>query len=141
MPSAPPSVAERYNHLENQVSAVAATLDGFIKDSQENRNRTEREQTAIWAAIREQGDNLRNAIEKLSARGQISFTVIATTVGLILSISSAAAMVGHQLMMAQIKQLEIRDEYAMEIFKIKTQTLLELGHENHESIREFRSAK
>lgn len=101
----------RYNHLEGQISGIAASLDGFIKESAEYRARTEREQGQIWAAIREQGDNLRNAVEKLSMKGNISWPMIVSTLGIILSVAVAAAGVGHALMESRIKQVEIRVDY------------------------------
>lgn len=122
----PRTVQERYNHLENQVAGVAATLAGFIKESQDNQARTEREQTTMWGAIREQGENLNKAVEKMSTKGQISWPGVIATVGMILSVSAAAAAVGHMLMESRIKQLEIRDE-----------RLLDLGKENHASIRDL----
>jgi len=110
-PTAPRNKPDAYSHMEAQVSGVAASLEGFIKESREFRDRTEREQTNIWAAIREQGDNLRNAVEKLSANGRIGWPMIISTVTAILAITTAGASVGYMLMESRIKQTEIRQEY------------------------------
>ena len=118
-PNTTVSVQERYNHLESQVTKVATSLDGFIKDSVENRSRMERDASNMWAAIREVADNLRNAIEKLSTRGQLSWSMIATAVATLLSVVSAGAYVGHMLMESRIKQTEIRSEYAEKIADIR----------------------
>lgn len=118
-----PSVIERYNHLESQVAGVAATLDGFIKEAEVTRARNDREQTAMWTAIREQGDNLGKAVEKLSSKG-ISWPMIVTTIGMILSMSAAASTVGYMLMESRIKQVEIRNDFMLDMCK-----------ENHESWR------
>jgi hypothetical protein len=105
------SQATRFAHLETQVGNVAVQLGDFIKDSKEYRERTERDQAQIWAAIKDQGEQFRGAVEKLSGRGQISWQMIVATVGMVLSVSAAAAGVGHALMQSQIRQLEIREEY------------------------------
>jgi len=115
---------EHYNDLEKQVAGVAATLDGFIKESKENQSRTEREQAAIWSAIREQSDNLGKAVEKLSTKGQISWPMVVATVGMIITVSGAAATVGHMLMESRIRQIEIRDDF-----------LSRMCDENHEAMR------
>ncbi len=137
-----PSVIERYNHLENQIVGIIATVDGFVKESREDRARTEREQSSLWAAIREQGDNLRNAIEKLSTRGQISWGAVVTTVGLLLALIIAAGQVSVMLMEGRIKQLEIVDACNRQLMDARMQTqevqnawLHDLGKENHAAIR------
>ena len=139
-----PSVVERYSHLESQVSGVVASLEGFIKESREDRARTEREQTSLWAAIREQGNNLRNAIEKLSTRGQISWGAVVTTVGLLLALIIAAGQVSVMLMEGRIKQLEIVDSGNMRLIEAQMKTqdvqnewLRDLAKENHAAIREL----
>ena len=119
-----PSIASRYNHLENQVAGLVAQFSDFIRDSKDHRDRIEKDQTQIWGAIREQGEQLRSAIEKLSTKGQISWPMIVATVGLILSVSAAAAAVGQVLMESRMKQLEITTNF-----------LHELGRENHNAIR------
>jgi len=136
-----PSVIERYNHLENQIVGIVTSLEAFVKESREDRARTEREQNSLWAAIREQGDNLRNAIEKLTARGQISWGAVVTTVGLLLALIIAAGQVSVMLMEGRIKQLEIADNYSRQIVEEKMRTqevhitwLKELGRENHAAI-------
>lgn len=120
------SPTEHYTELEKQVAGVAATLDSFIKDAKEYRERNEREQDSMWKAIREQGENLGKAVEKLSTKGQISWPMVVATVGMILTVSGGAATVGQMLVEARVKQLEIRDE-----------RLLDMGRENHAAIREL----
>lgn len=120
------TVQDRYNHLETQVAEVATTLDGFIKESAEYRTRAERDQSMLWDAIREQGNNLGKAVEKLSTKGQISFAAIATSIGLMLSVSSAVGVVGHMLMESRIRQLEITDQYNVKATDRDHESLLRL---------------
>lgn len=105
----PTTDSARLGHIESQVSSVATSLEAFIKESSEFRTRTEKEQTQIWAAIRENGDNLRNAIEKLSTRGQISWGMIVSTGGFLLVVISMVAAVNNQLIQGQLEQLKVTD--------------------------------
>lgn len=106
--TAPAVDTTRYQHLELQFSAVATQLADFIKDSKEYRDRNERDQMQIWAAIKEQGTALQSAVDRLSAAGRISWPGIVATVGLVLSVSAAAAAIGKTLVDAQIQQTAIQ---------------------------------
>lgn len=140
------SVSNRIGHIETQISGLASSLDGFIKESAEYRARTEREQTQLWAAIREQGDNLRNAVEKLSVRGQISWGAIVTTGAFILALIGAGAGVNNALLESRIRQLEIRDEDTkalresqLETERTRSEFILRIAEENHQAILSLQS--
>lgn len=110
----PPAAAAadaRFAHLETQVGNVSTLLESFIKESKDYRERIERDQSQMWSAIKEQGESLNRAVERLSNNGRISWPMIVATVGMILSVSAAAAGVGHALMESRIRQLEIREEF------------------------------
>ncbi len=140
----PTTDSARLGHIESQVSSVAASLDSFIKESASFRVRTEKEQTQIWAAIREQGDNLRNAVEKLSMRGQISWGMIVTTGGLVLALIGAVAGVGNIIMESRIQQLYIRDaaqgellDARLETERVRAEFLLRMCDENHADLKQL----
>lgn len=107
--------AERFSRLESQVGALSATLEDFVTESKEYRQRTERTEQQIWVAIREQGDNLNRAVEKLSSAGQISWGMIVSTGGFLIALIGAGAAVNHALTEARVKQVEIRAELHQEM--------------------------
>jgi hypothetical protein len=98
----------RYQHLEMQFGAVATQLADFIKDSKEYRDRNERDQMQIWAAIKDQGVALQSAVERLSNNTRISWPGIVATVGLVLSVSAGAAAIGNAIVESKIAQNVIR---------------------------------
>jgi hypothetical protein len=105
------SNAARFASLEAQVGAISTTLEDFVTESKEYRLRAERNESQIWAAIKEQGDNLNRAVERLSNNGRISWGMIVSTGGFILALVGAAAAVNHAMNEARIKQVEIRQEF------------------------------
>lgn len=105
------SNAARFASLEAQVGAISTTLEDFVTESKEYRLRAERNESQIWAAIKEQGDNLNRAVERLSNNGRISWGMIVTTGSFILALIGAGAAVNHSLTEARIKQVEIRQEF------------------------------
>lgn len=107
----PPNTAGQFAHLETQVGSVATQLSDYIKDSKEYRDRIERDQMQIWAAIKDQGQALQTAVDRLSNAGRISWPGIVATVGLVLSVSAAAAAIGKTLVDAQIRQNQIQIEH------------------------------
>lgn len=141
----PASASARYTHLETQLGNVATQLADFIKESKEYRDRDERERSQIWAAIKEQGDQMRIAFDKLSAKGQISWPAIMTTIAVLLSLIAAAGGVSQMLVESRIRQLEIRDDAMREVMdarfkqiEIRAEHLLDLGRENHDSLRDLK---
>lgn len=126
MSVSPKQVTVERDHLESQVSGIAASLDSFIKESREFRDRTEREQTNIWAAIREQGDNMRNAVEKLSTRGQLSWQLIFSAITVLLAVTSGAAVLGQIFVDLRMEQFEIHNSYIREYQKEDHATLVEV---------------
>jgi hypothetical protein len=105
------SNAARFASLEAQVGAISTTLEDFVTESKEYRLRAERNESQIWAAIKEQGDNLNRAVERLSNNGRISWGMIVSTGGFILALVGAGAAVNHAMNEARIKQVEIRQEF------------------------------
>lgn len=135
----------RYSNLEIQVGNVATQLGDFIKESRADRERDERERSKIWSAIKEQGDQMRIAFDKLSSKGQISWPMIMTAIGTLLLVGSAVATVGQMLMESRIKQLEIVDRWTREVMEekikqleIRAEYLRDLGRENHDSLRDLK---
>lgn len=105
------SDATRYATLETKVASIGDTLDAFVTESSKYRERQERSEAQIWNAIRDQGERMNLAVEKLSAKGQISWGAIVSTGGFILAVILAGAGANHALSEARIKQLEIRAEF------------------------------
>jgi hypothetical protein len=129
MSSNPVKSGERLAHLETQVGSVATSLNSFINESKEWRDRVERDQSNIWNAIKDQGDNLGRAVEKLSSKGQISWGMIVSTMGMILTITAGFAAVGHAMMESRMRQVEIRQEHIREDVKENREWLRELERE------------
>lgn len=115
--------ATRFAHLETQVSNVAITLTDFIKDSKEHRDRIERDQTQIWTALREQADQLRTAVEKLSTKGQISWQMIFAAVSVLVALMGLLAGVNNAIVDGKIQRLEERDQAVKELREAKIETL------------------
>ncbi|MEI6177582.1 MAG: hypothetical protein WCS43_11875 [Verrucomicrobiota bacterium] len=139
-----PTVVDRYNHLETQVSEVAMALKSFIADTKDHRERLDRDQSQIWQAIRDQGVQMREAIEKLSLRGEIRWPAIVTTVSLIVLLATSASAVLYTLSESRIKQLEIAASAEQRVGTAQRETIAshvdylhELGRENHQSIRDI----
>lgn len=105
-PSSPP------NTLEASVASLAVELRSFVKDSEDHRGRIERDQNAIWTAIKDQGKQLTDAVEKLSARGSITWPAVLMTIGTMLGLIGAASTIGHAYVENRIRQLEIIDKQA-----------------------------
>jgi membrane protein YqaA with SNARE-associated domain len=105
------SVATQASAANTSIANVATQLGDFIKDSKEHRERVERDQQMLWAAIKEQGVALQTSVEKLSNRGQITWPIIVSTVALLVTLIATGAGVGHMLMESRIKQVEIRQEF------------------------------
>jgi hypothetical protein len=148
MPSPAQTTSTRIEHLETAVSNVAVSLDGFIRETRDHRDRLDKDQASIWAAIRDQGENLSRAVDKLSSKGQISWGMIMTAVGTLLGVGAAVATVGQMLMESRIKQLEIADtstlklmEAKLDTHEVKDEALHELGRENHAAIRVLEQGK
>jgi len=100
----------RFATLETKVGSIGDTLETFVLESKEYRLRAERTETQIWSAIREQGERMNQAVEKLSNNGRISWGMIVSTGGFILAIIGAGAAVNHALTESRIRQTEIRNE-------------------------------
>jgi hypothetical protein len=96
---------DRIGKVENGLTQLAVQLGEFIKDTREHRDRHERDQSAIWHAIRDQGKQFTEAVEKLSTKGALSWPVVAMTIGLVLTIVSGAAAIGHQIMEGRMATL------------------------------------
>lgn len=105
-----PSQDTRLTKLESAVTTVATQLGEFIKDNKSN-------QDLLWAAVKEQGNQhsqaikeqgiqLQMAVEKLSAKGQISWTAICTTIAVLVTMIGAGAKVSHMLMESRMQQVE-----------------------------------
>jgi hypothetical protein len=98
-----------------KIATVATQLGDFIKESRRDNEQmwaAHKEQgQALQAAIERQGQALQAAVEKLSNKGQITWPVICSTVGVILSLIIAGGGINHALTESRIKQLEIREEY------------------------------
>lgn len=148
MPSPAQTTSTRIEHLETAVSNVAVSLDGFIRETRDHRDRLDKDQASIWAAIRDQGENLSRAVDKLSSKGQISWGMIMTAVGTLLGVGAAVATVGQILMESRIKQLEITDSLGRELMDAKLQphraeyeSLRGIVNEHHLAIRELEKSK
>ena len=102
---------QRFGTLEANVHAIGENLDAFVTESKEHRNRAERNETQIWNAIREQGERMNLAVEKLSNNGRISWGMIVSTGGFLVAVIAAGAGVNHALTESRMKQVEIRIEY------------------------------
>lgn len=129
------SSAVRFVQIETQISEVGKQLSDFIDDSRSYRERVERDQSQIWVAIKEQGEQMNRAIERLSNANRISWPGILATVGTMVSLTAGAAAIGHAIVEGRIKQLEIRDEYRLreternrqEIDKLEERVLIYTG--------------
>jgi hypothetical protein len=110
-PTPEPFDAARFATLETKVGSIGETLEAFVAESKEYRLRSERTETQIWAAIREQGERMNSAVEKLSNNGRISWGMIVSTGGFILALIVAGAGVNYSLTEARVRQIEIRQEY------------------------------
>ncbi len=106
-----PFDAARFATLETKVGSIGETLEAFVAESKEYRLRSERTESQIWAAIREQGERMNSAVEKLSTNGRISWGMIVSTGGFILALIGAGAAVNNALTEARVKQIEIRQEF------------------------------
>ena len=132
----------RFAHLESSISSVAIQLGDFIKESKEYRERIEQDQSRIWTAIEKQGSSLQQAVERLSARGQISWPLIMSTVSVIVVLVSAGATVNFKLTESRIQQLEVREDSmeklhdaGMDKLELKTELMSKRIDETHEDIK------
>lgn len=101
----------RFAHFESKVESIGDILDTFVAESKEYRQRQDRTEAQIWSAIREQGERMNSAVEKLSNNGRISWGMIVSTGGFLLTLIATGAAVNNALSEARVKQLEIRAEY------------------------------
>lgn len=135
----------KFAHLEASISSVATQLGDYIKESKEYRDRIERDQSLIWDAIKEQGKNLQSAVDRLTIKGQISWSVILSSISVVVLVVSAGATVSHKLMESRIKQLEIQDqsmeklhESNLEQFRIRDEMMMRIIDEDHIAIQKMK---
>jgi hypothetical protein len=123
--SIPNNQASRLAKLEGLVGVIATQFSEFIKEAKDHR---EADQAQLWAAIKEQGNQhsaaikeqgtqLQAAVEKLSSKGQITWPIICSTLGVVIGLVTAGAGVNNALMEAKIKQTEIRLEYIQKLLE------------------------
>jgi len=137
-----PEDDSRFTRLETQMGGLAQQFSDFLRENKDHRDRIEIEQSKIWTAMQEQGKNMQASVDRLTARGQISWPVIMVTITVVLTIFSLAAGLGHALMESRIRQLEIQDTANKELMEAKNETqnvrideALRLGLEDKEAIR------
>ncbi len=95
----------RLAHLETQVGALATQFKDFISESKESRERAEREMTKLWEAVVKQGEDLRNGIERVGTRGQITWHMIFAAVSVIATVIAFAASITTSLIDGKIERL------------------------------------
>jgi phage-related protein len=116
----------RLGNLETAVAGIASEVSAFIKESHEHRERIERDQTAIWQAVKEQGDRFTAAVDRISTRGALSWPVVVITISMILGLITGIAVVAEKVAEARLRQHEIRMDYIEKIEVIERSHLKEL---------------
>ena len=122
----PRNTTGRLVHLETALSGLAAQISTFIKESHEHRDRIERDQAAIWTAVKEQGDRFTAAVDRISTRGALSWPVVVITIGMILGLITSIAVIAEKIAEARLQQHEIRMDYIEKIKEIEKTHLREL---------------
>lgn len=116
----------RLGNLEAAVAGIASEVSAFLKESHEHRERIERDQAAIWAAVKEQGDRFTAAVDRISTRGALSWPVVVITIGMILGLITSIAVIAEKIAEARLQQHVIRMNYMEEIREIETGHVREL---------------
>lgn len=105
----------RLGHLETAIAGIASQVSAFIKESHEHRERIERDQAAIWAAVKDQGDKFTDAVDRISTRGALSWPVVVITIGMILGLITSIAVIAEKIADARLEHGVIRMNYMEEI--------------------------
>jgi hypothetical protein len=116
----------RLGYLEAAVAGIASEVSAFLKESHEHRERIERDQAAIWTAVKEQGDRFTAAVDRISTRGALSWPAIVITIGMILGLITSIAVIAEKIAEARLQQHVIRMDYMEEIREIENGHVREL---------------
>jgi hypothetical protein len=126
MADTPRNTTGRLVHLETALSGLASQISTFIKESHEHRDRIERDQAAIWTAVKEQGDRFTAAVDRISTRGALSWPVVVITIGMILGLITSIAVIAEKIAEARLQQHEIRMDYIEKIKEIEKAHIREM---------------
>ncbi len=143
--------SSQISQIREELGTLAGSVKSLLAMSKERWERDDKEKGLLWEGIKE-----------LANKGQISISTIATVLGMILSISSAAATLAYLLMQSQVEQLKITDrdtaalldaeakshervdglirqvtDEKIKQLEIRTSLLHEQERENHAAIREL----
>ena len=118
-PSSGNTTNARLGNLEAAVAGIASEVSAFLKESHEHRARIERDQAAIWTAVKEQGDRFTAAVDRISTRNTLSWPIIVITIGMILGLITSIAVIAEKIAEARLQQHVIRMNYMEEIRQIE----------------------
>lgn len=93
--------------LETGLDNLTGKLSTFIDDSKEHRRVMGEELSRIWQAHNEQGERMTEALNRLSSKGAITWPLLVSTGGFVLTLVLAAAGLGHAFVESRSRQLEI----------------------------------
>lgn len=88
----------RLTRLESSVTNLTDGLNRFIKESQEHRSAQAAKEDKFWAALEKN-------------RPHITWPLIVTVGGFVLSLVGAAAAIGHAFVELRVRQLEVQDRH------------------------------